>query len=90
MTCNTDGVVYVLWCPCDLLYVGETKCDFTTRGRVGFPVSKHFLYFKHNERDLRFMLVDYVLQPLRGGEKLTALKKGETCMDFQIKYSETK
>lgn len=25
ITCNTSHVVYLLWCPCGLYYVGRTK-----------------------------------------------------------------
>lgn len=31
MTCTTDWVVYVMWCPCKFLYVVQTKNEFKTR-----------------------------------------------------------
>lgn len=73
ITSTTDWVVYVMWCPCNLLYVGETKCEFKVRlnnhrytirkKRGDLPVSKHFLEAGPTERDLRFMLLEHILQP---------------------------
>lgn len=80
MTCTTDWVVYVLWCPGQNLYVGEPKCEFKVRlnnhhytiskKRVDLPVSKHFLDAGHSERDLHFMMLEHVPVPTRGGDRL--------------------
>lgn len=31
LTCNSEWVVYLLWCPCSLYYVGETTCMLKMR-----------------------------------------------------------
>lgn len=31
LACDSSYVFYILWCPCKLLYVGETKNDIKTR-----------------------------------------------------------
>lgn len=92
MTCDTEWVIYALWCPCNLVYIGETKCDFRTRlnnhpytkrkGRTDLPVSKYFLDLQHNERDIRYMLLEHIPQPRRGGDRLTILKKKELAWIF--------
>lgn len=94
LTCNTDLVVYLLQCPCNLLYVGETTCDFKVRfnqhrytirkGRLDLPVSKHFSELKHSEKDLRFMLLEHVPPLKRGGDQLTILKKKELEWIFKL------
>lgn len=94
LTCTTDWVVYVLWCPCGLLYVGETKNDFKTRlnnhcysirkGRIDLPVPKHFSELQHTERDVKFMLLQHIPQPSRGGDRLTLLKKCELSWIYRL------
>lgn len=87
LTCVSDWIVYMLWCPCGLLYVGETKNDMRTRlnhhrytirkQRLDLPLSKHFSEMKHTEWDLRFMIVDHVPRPKKGGDRLMLLLKKE-------------
>lgn len=31
VTCTSDWVVYIIWCPCNLIYIGQTTCDLKTR-----------------------------------------------------------
>lgn len=31
LTCDSSWVIHALWCPCKLVYIGETTCDFKTR-----------------------------------------------------------
>lgn len=87
LTCNSNYVIYVLWCPCDLLYVGETRNDMKTRlnqhrysirkKRLDLPVSKHFLDANHSERDLKFMILDHIPVQRTGGDRILRLKKKE-------------
>lgn len=94
MTCSTDWVVYIIWCPCQLLYVGETKCEFKVRlnnhrytirkQRADLPVSKHFLDAGHSEKDLKFMLLEHIPLPPRGGDRLAILMKRELWWIFRL------
>lgn len=94
MTCTTDWVVYAMWCPCGLLYIGETKNQFKTRfnqhrytirkQRTDLPVSKHFLDLGHTEKQLKFMLLEHVAPLTRGGDRLTVLKKRELWWIFHL------
>lgn len=76
LTCSLEYISYELWCPCKLLYVGET----TIACRIGFnkhkstirtkqealPVSKHFRDMVHTLRDLKFSIIDHVPVPHTG------------------------
>lgn len=81
-------MIYVLRCPCNLLYVGETTCECKPRynphrytiGKRRLPVPKHFAESNHS--DVRFMLVDHIAP--RGGDRLTLLKKREPEWIFKL------
>lgn len=85
LTCNRDWVIYLLWCPCSLYYIGETTCTLKTRlngnrhsirnKRTDLPVSKHFIEAGHNEWDIRCMAIDHVPFPSRGGDRLSNFEK---------------
>lgn len=87
LTCNSDFVIYILTCPCQMLYVGETTNTFRKRinnhkstirtGKVEFPVPKHFRDKGHHLKDLKYMIVDHVPKNKRGGDRVTLLKKKE-------------
>lgn len=87
LTCSSTYVIYVLWCPCRLLYVGETRDDMHTclnqhrysirKGCLDLPVSKHFTEAKHLEKDLKFIMIDHIPTQRRGGDRILKLKKKE-------------
>lgn len=93
-TCTSEWIVYILWCPCKLIYVGETKCDLKTRlnnhrytirkQRLDLPVPKHFSELGHNEWDLRCMIIDSVPPLRRGGDRLMKLRKKELDWIFKL------
>lgn len=94
LTCGSDWVIYALWCPCKLVYIGETKWAMRTRlnnyrysirkGRLDLTLSKHFIESKHNEWDLKFMILDHVPRPRGGGNRLMLLKKKELMCWFSL------
>lgn len=94
LTCNSDWSVYILWCPWGCLYVGETTCDIKTRlnnhkytirkGRLDLPVSKFFFEKRHNEWDLKFMVLDRIPPLKKGGDCLTLLKKRELRWIYEL------
>lgn len=94
-TCTSDWIIYIICCPCKLVYVGETTCDLRTRlnnhrstirkKRLDLPVSKHFSEQGHTEWDIRCMAVDHVLPLKRGGDRHTFLLKKELEWIFNMK-----
>lgn len=76
-TCNSTYVVYALICPCKIIYIGETKYDIKTRitqhrysirkKRHDLQVPKHYCEYNHQERDLKFMMLDQIPTRRRGG-----------------------
>ncbi|KAM8952235.1 LOW QUALITY PROTEIN: uncharacterized protein RCH25_043022 [Pelodytes ibericus] len=92
-TCDSTYVVYILKCPCGLLYVGETtrqvkkrisehKTSIRTALAGGntnkVPVAKHFKEAGHNVNQLRFQVIDAAAPPRRGGSREKILKQKET------------
>lgn len=94
LTCNSEWVVYIIWCPCKLLYVGETSLDLKTRlnqhrytirkKRLDLPVSKHCTESGHSEWDIRFMIVDHIPPLSRGGDRQLKLLKRELKWIFEL------
>ncbi|OCT94668.1 hypothetical protein XELAEV_18012353mg [Xenopus laevis] len=92
-TCLTKGAVYMLKCPCGKAYVGKTKreirvrigehkraidnCDLEKQKYVA-PVSKHFKEQGHNSKQLRWMVLQIVDTPSRGGNYNRLLLQKET------------
>ncbi|CAJ0954909.1 unnamed protein product [Ranitomeya imitator] len=86
-TCDSTYVIYVIKCPCGLLYVGETSQSI--RDRVSkhkstircqnllLPLPYHFHALKHNISQLRFQVLEHVPMQRRGGDRILMLKKRE-------------
>lgn len=83
-TCGSDWVVYAMWCPCNLVYIGKTKCDMHTRlnnhhltfrkARLDLPVPKHCGI---GTQWVGLVIHDHVPRMRRGGDRLMLLKKKE-------------
>ncbi|OCT92171.1 hypothetical protein XELAEV_18015225mg [Xenopus laevis] len=89
-TCESTYVIYVIYllkCPCGLLYIGETtqkirdricKHKSTIRRDItALPVPAHFHAARHSVSQLKFQIIDSVDEPRRGGARLMMLKKLE-------------
>ncbi|OCT55735.1 hypothetical protein XELAEV_18004486mg, partial [Xenopus laevis] len=86
-TCVSKYVVYVLVCPCDLIYVGETTQMIKSRisqhrsainlGNTSQPVSKLFLEKGHSADQLRFMVLEMIPPLKNGGDPELRLKQRE-------------
>lgn len=73
----SDHVIYILQCPCKLLYVGEItmECHMqinihksTIRtGNQDLPATKHFIEMGHNINELKFWVFDHIQRPGSGG-----------------------
>ncbi|XP_077151982.1 uncharacterized protein LOC143815994 isoform X1 [Ranitomeya variabilis] len=87
-TCNTNFAIYVIKCPCGLLYVGETTQHVKDRiashkstircGKTWLPIPDHFVTFKHSVAQLKFQIIEQVPRPRRGGNHIKLLKARET------------
>lgn len=87
LTCESNHVIYALWCPCNLLYIEETRNEvkirlnqhrYSIRKKPNdLPVPKHFNELNHTEKDLKFMVIDHIPIQRRGGDRILALKRRE-------------
>lgn len=95
-SCATQGVIYLLQCPCNLQYVGKTKRAFKVRlgehirniknGLPTHSVSDHFL--KHHNRDptkLWYSIIDVVRLNWRGGNPDRQLAQREMKWIYMLK-----
>ncbi|XP_073522664.1 uncharacterized protein [Phyllobates terribilis] len=86
-TCESSYVVYLIKCPCGMIYIGETtqpirdrisKHKSTIRCKnLLLPIPHHFIYNGHNISQLRFQVLEQVQQPRRGGDRIHLLKQTE-------------
>ncbi|KAL2082102.1 hypothetical protein ACEWY4_021920 [Coilia grayii] len=75
ITCRSTHFVYLLICPCPLLYVGKTTRSLRTRflehmsavrrSDEASPVARHFQTAGHSAADLRFLGIERVLPKRR-------------------------
>lgn len=94
LTCKSEYVIYVIQCPCNKLYVGETTMQCRQRmnnhkstirtQKVELPVAQHFLEKGHNLNELRFSIVDHIPRQRRGGDRKLMLKKRELEWIFKL------
>ena len=95
-TCNSSYVVYLLWCPCGLLYVGRTKrllrvriAEHLANIKKGFEhhsVSMHFK--KRHKQDpslIQFCGIDVVYFGWRGSNRIRDLSQRETQWIYLLK-----
>lgn len=89
ITCNSSYVVYLLWCPCGLYYVGRTKrllkvwiAEHLANIRNGFKFHSVSLHFKgkHGQDPslLQFCGIDRVFPSWRGSNQIRDLSRRET------------
>ncbi|OCU01567.1 hypothetical protein XELAEV_18007358mg [Xenopus laevis] len=86
-TCISKFAIYVLTCPCSLIYVGESTQMVKSRisqhrssinlGNTTLPVLKHFVIVGHTADQLKFMVLEVVPPIRRGGDRELKLKRRE-------------
>ncbi|CAJ0935464.1 unnamed protein product [Ranitomeya imitator] len=86
-TCESSYVVYLIKCPCGLLYVGETtqpvrdrisKHKSTIRCKnLLLPIPHHFHSLGHSVSQLRYQVIDSAPPPRRGGDRVASLHRKE-------------
>lgn len=85
--CTSTNVVYLIRCPCGLAYVGKTSRQLKQRisehkssirrNDRDYPVAVHFNDFKHDISAFRFIGIEKVSLPKRGGNIDILLKQRE-------------
>ncbi|CAJ0947766.1 unnamed protein product [Ranitomeya imitator] len=86
-TCQSSFVVYLIKCPCGLLYIGETtqpvrdrisKHKSTIRSNnLLLPVPHHYSSQGHTISQLKYQVIDSIPPQRRGGDRVALLKKRE-------------
>ncbi|CAJ0929930.1 unnamed protein product [Ranitomeya imitator] len=86
-TCASSWVIYLIKCPCGLLYVGETtqpirdrvsKHKSTVRCKnLLLPIPSHFNTQGHNVSQLQFQVIEHIPPIRRGGDRMARLKRRE-------------
>ncbi|OCT97836.1 hypothetical protein XELAEV_18010068mg [Xenopus laevis] len=90
-TCDTCNVVYLLKCPCGMAYVGQTGRQVKSRIKEhrGYirnfkkdtysdtAVSRHFSAMSHNVNQLKWLVLEVVHNPPRGGDLKLRLSQRE-------------
>lgn len=87
ITCASTSVVYLIRCPCGLAYVGKTSRQLKQRmsehkssirrNDRDYPVAVHFNDLKHDISSFRFIGIEQVSLPKRGGNLDILLKQRE-------------
>ena len=96
ITCNTTHVVYLLWCPCGLLYVGRTKrllrirtAEHLANIKKGFKYHSFSVHFKEKHKKdpslAQFCGIDCVHPTWRGSNRVRGLSQRETKWIFLLK-----
>ncbi|OCT68805.1 hypothetical protein XELAEV_18040096mg, partial [Xenopus laevis] len=90
-TCETKFVVYMLKCPCGMAYIGQTIRmakerikehrnnirNFKVNTATDTPVSRHFNSLGHNASQLRWLILERIIQAKRGGDMRKSLGQRE-------------
>lgn len=76
--CNIRNVVYCLWRPCNLPYIGQTQQPVKARigqhrsrirrSVVNDPLVTHFAEQNHTADYIRWQIIDQAIIPERGGD----------------------
>ena len=96
ITCATEGVVYLLQCPCGLQYVGRTKRALSVRlnehisnilaGYLNHSVSKHYrLVHNRDPSKTIFLGIDRYAPHWRGSALVRSISKSEMQWIHRIK-----
>ena len=96
ITCNTEGVIYMLECDCGLQYIGRTSRSLAVRVgehvnniKNGFryhSVSRHFKqYHNKNPKCLKFWGLEKVNRHWRGGNYTRHISQRESFWIFEAK-----
>ena len=95
ITCSTSNVIYLLTCPCGLAYVGQTSRALKTRisehrsnirtKNPKSPVAQHFNKMGHSVAQLRYVGIERVTLPQRGGDIHNLLNRREAFWIYSLR-----
>lgn len=87
ITCNTKSVIYLITCPCGKSYVGKTSRELKVRiaehrstircKNLNYPVAAHFVEAGHSVSALKYIGIEKVSLPRRGGNLERLLSQRE-------------
>ncbi|OCT73032.1 hypothetical protein XELAEV_18036011mg [Xenopus laevis] len=80
-TCESVNAIYLLKCPCGLVYIGQTSRavkerikehksnirNFKAGSQSDTSISRHFSFAKHNVSQLKWQVLGVISRPQRGG-----------------------
>ncbi|OCT78255.1 hypothetical protein XELAEV_18029364mg [Xenopus laevis] len=93
-SCNIECIVYMLKCPCGKVYIGQTYRpikerikehrgnikNFKVNTYTNTPVSRHFNQNRHNMSQLKWLVLEVIQRPRRGGDtKKLLLQRVKHC-----------
>lgn len=94
--CDTTHVIYIIQCPCSLLYVGKTKRNIRVRiiehkscirrRVIDKPLVQHWIDQAHTLSDLKFCVIKKVRMNWRGGNRENTTSDG-TEIYFRSQHS---
>ena len=95
ISCSTKFVIYLITCPCGKSYVGKTSRSLKARiaehrstircKNLNYPVAAHFVEFNHPISSLRYIGIEKVSLPPRGGDLENLLSKREHYWIYHLK-----
>lgn len=96
VSCFTEGVIYMLQCPCGYQNVGRTSRQLSTCMRkhvynirkrfLKYSVSKHFkIHHDREPKGLQFWGIEKVKKHWRGGNFITQLSRNESWWIYNTK-----
>ena len=96
ISCSTKSVIYLISCACGKSYVGKTSRALKTRiaehrstircKNMNYPVAAHFAEANHPISSFRYIGIEHVTLPPRGGNLDLLLSRRE---HFWISYLKT-
>ena len=94
ITCTTTHVIYLIKCPCGLVYVGKTSRQLKQRmsehkstirrNDRNYPIAVHFNDSKHDISSFRFQGIEKVSLPERGGNIDEILNRREVYWIYNL------
>lgn len=95
ISCSTTFVIYLITCPCGKSYVGKTSRSLKTRiaehrstircKNLNYPVAAHFVEFNHPISSLKYIGIEKVVLPPRGGDLDNLLSRREHYWIYHLK-----